>query len=57
MNNIVLDDKLPGEVLPYIGYTGTCMCHWKGYGFQAIYSGIRSRIGSRLTGSPSKQKL
>ena len=27
-------------VLPYIGYTG--MCHWKGCGFQAIYS----RIGS-----------
>ena len=25
-------------VLPYIGYTGI----WKGYGFQAIYSGIRS---------------
>ena len=23
---------------PYIGYTG--MCRWKGYGFQAIYSGI-----------------
>ena len=29
-----------GEVLPYIGYTG--MCHWKGYGFQAIWSGIGS---------------
>ena len=27
-------------VLPDIGYTG--MCRWKGYGFQAIYSGIRS---------------
>ena len=23
-----------------IGYTG--MCHWKGYGFQAIWSGIGS---------------
>ena len=29
----------PG-VLQYIGYTG--MCRWKGYGFQAIYSGIGS---------------
>ena len=26
-----------GGVLPYIGYTG--MCHWRGYGFQAIWSG------------------
>ena len=29
-----------GELLPYIGYTGTC--RWEGYGFQAIYSGIGS---------------
>ena len=29
----------PG-VLPYIDYTG--MRRWKGYGFQAIYSGIGS---------------
>ena len=40
-----------GRLLPYIGYTG--MCHWKGYGFQAIWSGkgygfqaIWSGIGS-----------
>ena len=26
-----------GGVLPYIGYTG--MCRWRGYGFQAIWSG------------------
>ena len=29
-----------GGVLPYIGYTG--IYRWKGYGFQAIYSGIES---------------
>ena len=29
-----------GGVLPYIGYAG--MCRWKGYGFQAIWSGIGS---------------
>ena len=27
----------PRGVLPYIGYTG--ICHWRGYGFQAIWSG------------------
>ena len=37
-----------GGVLPYIGYTD--MCRWKGYGFQAIWSGI----GSRITGSLKK---
>ena len=39
-------------VLPYIGYTG--MCHWRGYGFQAIWSGIGSSIWSHLTGSLTK---
>ena len=34
--------SLPGGILPYIGYTGICMCYWKGYGFQAIWSGIGS---------------
>ena len=33
-------------VLPYIGYTG--MCRWKGYGFQAIWSGIGSSNHSKL---------
>ena len=40
-----------GAVLSYIGYTG--MCRWRGYGFQAIWSGkeygfqaIWSGIGS-----------
>ena len=49
-----------GGVLPYIGYMG--MCRWKGYGFQAIWSGIGlviienwSSIGSRLTGSLTKE--
>ena len=28
-----------GGIRPYIGYSG--VCRWKGYGFQAIYSGIR----------------
>ena len=27
-----------GGVLPYMGYIGTC--RHKGYGFQAVYSGI-----------------
>ena len=45
-------------MLQYIGYMG--MYRWKGYGFQAIYSGIGlviienwSRIGCCLTGSLS----
>ena len=29
--------EFPQGVLPYIGYTG--MCRWRGYGFQAIWSG------------------
>ena len=33
-------------VLPYIGYTG--MCHWRGYGFQAIWSGIGSSNPRKL---------
>ena len=33
-------------VLPYIGYTG--ICRWKGYGFQAIYSGIGSTNHRKL---------
>ena len=28
-----------GGVLPYMGYIGMCRC--EGYGFQAVYSGIR----------------
>ena len=28
-----------GEILSYIGYH-TGMCRWKGYGVDAIYSGI-----------------
>ena len=35
-----------GWVLPYIGYTG--MCHWQGYGFQAIWSGIGSSNQRKL---------
>ena len=35
-----------GVVLPYISYTG--MCRWKGYGFQAIKSGIRSSNHRKL---------
>ena len=31
---------------PYIGYTG--MCRWKGYGFQAIWSGIGSSNHRKL---------
>ena len=38
--NAGLKYKPGGEVLLYIGYTG--MCRWKGYGFQAIYSGTGS---------------
>ena len=33
-------DWAPRGTLLYIGYTG--MWHWKGYGFQAIWSGIGS---------------
>ena len=36
-----------GGVIPNIGYTG--MCHWKGYGFQAIWSdGLGSRNHRKL---------
>ena len=34
------------NILPYIGYTG--MCRWKGYGFQAIWSGIGSSNHRKL---------
>ena len=37
--------KIPG-ILPYIGYTG--ICRWKGYGFQAIWSGIGSSNHKKL---------
>ena len=30
--------KIPGGVLPYMGYMGMCRC--EGYGFQAVYSRI-----------------
>ena len=33
-------------VLPYIGYKG--MCGWKGYAFQAFYSGIGSSNRRKL---------
>ena len=35
-----------GGVLPYIGYTG--MYRWKGYSFQAIWSGIGSSNRRKL---------
>ena len=35
-----------GGILPYIGYSG--MCHWKGYGFQAKWSGIGSSNHRKL---------
>ena len=35
-----------GGVVPYIGYTG--MYRWKGYGFQAIWSGIGSSNHRKL---------
>ena len=38
-----------GGVLPYMGYIG--MCHCEGYGFQAVYSGIRLL----LAGSPQQR--
>ena len=28
--------------LPYMGYVGMCCC--EGYGFEAVYSGIRNRM-------------
>ena len=40
-NRIKKDEEKTAKslgVFPYIGYTGTC--RWKGYGFQAIWSGI-----------------
>ena len=48
--------------LPYIGYTG--ISRWKGYGFQAIWSGIYGlvfiekwfSIGSRSTASLTNQE-
>ena len=35
-----------GGVLSYIEYTG--MCHWKGYGFHGIWSGIGSTNHRKL---------
>ena len=30
---------MPGGGLPYMGYIGMCRC--EGYGFQAVFSGMR----------------
>ena len=63
--NLIMSSSPGGEgryshILP-VGYTG--MCRWRGYGFQAIWSGIGcsneiienlSSIGFRLTGSLTK---
>ena len=35
-----------GGVLPYMGYIGMCRC--EGYGFQAVYSGIRLLLAGSL---------
>ena len=35
-----------GGVLPYMGYIGMCRC--EGYGFQAVYSRINQKFGSRI---------
>ena len=44
--SFTLCDRGGGEVLPHIGYTS--MCRWKGYGFQAIWSGIGSSNHRKL---------